>query len=164
MRQTCCAEVGRGVLRYNCGVGAAYEFAGKHYCKRHHLPTAQAKIAARQAVVDAQDAALNEVFAAQDKAREDAKADMAALRAFAHACLSLWPYRGIDDDDLEELAVKYGLLERAIVYRACNAADPSFPCHCSAGGGFSAEDRAEGVLCMRKTQRLLDCAPSKEQT
>ena len=164
MKSRCCAEVGRDVLLYNCGVSAAYWFEGKHYCKRHHPPTVQAKADARRVVQAAQDEALKKAFDAGENAREDLNADFAALRAFAHACLSLWPERGVNDDDLEELAVQHGLLERVTAYEACNAADPSVICRCSVGGGFSAEDIADGVLCFRKTQRLRDCAPSKEQT
>ena len=161
MKPSCQALVTRGWV---CGVGARYEFEGRHYCKTHHPPTAQARDDARQVVANEKVKMRQKAMVQGQQARANSLADIAPLRAFAHACLSLWPYRGIDDDDLEELAVKYGLLERAIVYRACNAADPGLRCHCADGGGFSAEDIAYGVLCFRKTRRLRDCAPSKEQT
>ena len=157
MKPSCQALVTRGWV---CGVGARYEFEGKHYCKTHHPPTAQAKADAQQTIRNEEWLARNDAIS---KERQDAKANLAALRAFAHACLSLWPYRGIDDDGLEELAVQHGLLERITVTEPCNADDPSLPCRCSAGGGFSSDDRAEGVQCFRKTRRLLNCAPTKEQ-
>ena len=140
-----------------CGVGAAYEFEGRHYCKTHHPPTAQARADARKKVLAAEGEALRKSFVAAAKAREDAKADNAALRAFAHACMAAWPITGLDGAYLQDLAVKHGLLAEV------TATEP-----CSDEGCFCADyndptDFATGVECFRKTQRLLDCAPSKEQ-
>lgn len=42
------------------------------------------------------------------------------LRAFALEIMSHWPENGIDGDDLQEIAVKHGLLKSTTKYLPCN--------------------------------------------
>lgn len=70
------------------------------------------------------------------------------LRAFAQEIMDHWPESGIDGDDLQEIAVKHGLLMPTIRYARCNEEG----CFCA---GYASEKEFEsGVVCFRKTDLL----------
>ena len=53
---------------------------------------------------------IDKIFAFSDEAR---------LRDFAQEIMDHWPEGGVDGDDLQEVAVKHGLLTSTIKYEPC---------------------------------------------
>lgn len=82
-----------------------------------------------------------------------------ALRAFAIDVLGDWPddCGVIDGFDVQELALKHGLLTETKQMAPC-----SENCWCVEYHGSDPGDWADGVICYRKTPLLLD-APREER-
>ena len=72
------------------------------------------------------------------------------LRAFAQAIMKSWPDGGIDGDDLQEIAVKHGMLEPEIRHEPCGEW-----CNCSAGVDVDGGEWERGVECYRRTALLM---------
>lgn len=70
------------------------------------------------------------------------------LRAFAQEIMEYWPERGIDGDDLQEIAETHGLIEPVVKYEPCSTDG----CFCS--DYVSKAEFESGVVCFRKTELL----------
>ncbi len=71
------------------------------------------------------------------------------LRAFAREVMAAWPEGGIEGDDLQEIAVKHGLLAPEIRHEPCGEW-----CQCNGIGGYGSDDWQRGVECYRRTALL----------
>lgn len=71
------------------------------------------------------------------------------LRAFAQAIMEAWPEGGIEGDDLQEIAVKHGMLAPEIRHEPCGEW-----CNCNCLGDFDSADWQRGVECYRRTALL----------
>ena len=71
----------------------------------------------------------------------------ARLREFAKGCLDEWPDVGMDGFDLQELAVKTGLLEAFTVTELCGE-----NCRCIEYHG--SDGFLDGVVCYRKNAMI----------
>ena len=73
--------------------------------------------------------------------------EVKALRAFAKDIMSYFPDHGLEGDELQEIAVKHGLLRPEIRHEPCGES-----CNCM--NYVCSSDWAEGVECYRKTPLL----------
>ena len=71
------------------------------------------------------------------------------LRAFAQAIMESWPEGGIEGDDLQEIALKHGMLAPEIRHEPCGEW-----CQCNGIGGYDSDDWQHGVECYRRTALL----------
>ena len=71
------------------------------------------------------------------------------LRSFAQAIMKAWPDGGIEGDDLQEIAVKHGMLAPDIRHEPCGEW-----CQCNGIGGYGSDDWRRGVECYRRTALL----------
>lgn len=72
-----------------------------------------------------------------------------ALRAFAATVMEAWPLGDVDGADLQDAAVKHGLL--APETRTAPCAEEG----CNCAGYYAADEWAEGITCYRRTVLLL---------
>ena len=75
--------------------------------------------------------------------------DTNKLRAFAQAIMEAWPDGGIEGDDLQEIAVKHGMLAPEIRHEPCGEW-----CNCNAGVDVDGGEWERGVECYRRTALL----------
>lgn len=66
------------------------------------------------------------------------------LRAFAREILSAWPEGGVEGDDLQDIAVRHGLLVPETRYAPCGE-----EC-CMCADYATEEEFIEGVICYRR--------------
>ena len=71
------------------------------------------------------------------------------LRAFAQSIMEAWPEGGIEGDDLQEIAVKHGMLTPEIRHEPCGDW-----CNCNAGVDVDGGEWELGVECFRRTALL----------
>ena len=71
------------------------------------------------------------------------------LRAFAQAIMEAWPEGGIEGDDLQEIALKHGMLAPEIRHEPCGEW-----CQCNGIGGYDSDGWQRGVTCYRRTALL----------
>ena len=71
------------------------------------------------------------------------------LRAFAREVMESWPDGGIEGDDLQEIAVKHGMLAPEIRHEPCGEW-----CNCNAGVDVDGGEWERGVECYRRTALL----------
>ncbi len=71
------------------------------------------------------------------------------LRAFARDVMKAWPDGGIEGDDLQEVAVKHGMLAPEIRFEPCGEW-----CNCNSMNGLDSDDWNGGVECYRRTALL----------
>lgn len=71
------------------------------------------------------------------------------LRAFAREVMESWPDGGIEGDDLQEIAVKHGMLAPEIRHEPCGEW-----CNCQNLNGLDSDDWKGGVECYRRTALL----------
>ena len=71
------------------------------------------------------------------------------LRAFAQAIMESWPEGGIEGDDLQEIALKHGMLAPEIRHEPCGEW-----CQCNGIGGYDSDGWQRGVTCYRRTALL----------
>ncbi len=71
------------------------------------------------------------------------------LRAFAREVMSAWPEGGIEGDDLQDIAVKHGMLAPELRHDPCGEW-----CQCNGIGGYDSNDWQRGVVCYRRTALL----------
>ena len=96
---------------------------------------------------------LNDLAAAQARIAE-LERERDALRAFALDVMGDWPDDcGVDGFDLQDFALKHGLLTETKVTGPCGE-----NCWCLEYHGGDPEDWADGVICYKKTPLLLDAA------
>jgi hypothetical protein len=76
-------------------------------------------------------------------------AESAALKLFALDVLKAWPLGDVDGGDLQEMAVKHGLLVPEKRTAVCSEEG------CNCAEYYSAEEWAEGVTCYRRAEWLL---------
>ena len=69
------------------------------------------------------------------------------LRAFAQEIMDHWPEDGVNGDDLQEIAVKHGLLKSTVRHNPC-----SETCFCA--GYVSGNEFKSGVTCFVRTELL----------
>ena len=69
------------------------------------------------------------------------------LRAFAQEIMDHWPEGGVDGDDLQEIAIRHGLIVPAIKYEPCGVG-----CFCESYAGI--DEFENGVTCFVKTELL----------
>lgn len=84
------------------------------------------------------------------KAGNDNGLDLEKLRGFAQALFDDWPEAvGVDAFELQELAVRHGLLIETTQFKPCGESG-----HCSCLEYYSQDEWKEGVPCFRKTRLL----------
>ncbi len=71
------------------------------------------------------------------------------LRAFAREVMESWPDGGIEGDDLQEIAVKHGMLAPEIRHEPCGEW-----CNCNSMNCLDSDDWKGGVECYRRTELL----------
>ena len=71
------------------------------------------------------------------------------LRAFAQSIREAWPDGGIEGDDLQEIALKHGMLAPEIRHEPCGEW-----CQCNGIGGYDSDGWQRGVTCYRRTALL----------
>jgi hypothetical protein len=71
------------------------------------------------------------------------------LRSFAVAIMEAWPEGGIEGDDMQEIAVKHGMLAPEIRHEPCGEW-----CNCNAGVDVDGGEWERGVECYRRTALL----------
>ena len=71
------------------------------------------------------------------------------LRAFAVEVMSAWPDGGIEGDDLQEIAVKHGMLAPETRFEPCGEW-----CNCNSMNSLDSDDWKGGVECYRRTALL----------
>ena len=71
------------------------------------------------------------------------------LRSFAQSIMEAWPEGGIEGDDLQEIAVKHGLLAPETRHEPCGEW-----CKCNGIGEYDSDDWQRGVTCYRRTALL----------
>jgi hypothetical protein len=77
--------------------------------------------------------------------------DTEKLRAFAKEVMDEWPLEcGLNFMDLQEIAIRHGLLEPEIRYESC--VDGAF---CQCAEYYNEDDFKSGVECFRKTKLLM---------
>ncbi len=75
------------------------------------------------------------------------------LLAFANDILDSWPDGGsLDGGDIQEYAVKHGLLRPTVVHEPCNSDDPDQSCRCAEY--CMPDEFSEGVMCYRRADAL----------
>ena len=85
-------------------------------------------------------------IAAWNKRADQAK-ELAALRAFAHDVMAFWPAEDIDGGDVQDIAVKHGLLQQTTSTAPCGD-------ECRCREYYGPINMAYGVTCYRKTALL----------
>ena len=75
------------------------------------------------------------------------------LRAFAVEVMEAWPEGGIEGDDLQEIAVKHGMLAPETRFEPCGEW-----CNCNSMNGLDSDDWKGGVECYRRTALLTGVA------
>ena len=76
-------------------------------------------------------------------------ADTNKLRASAQSVMEAWPDGGIEGGDLQEIAVKHGMLAPEIRHEPCGEW-----CQCNCIGDYDSDDWQRGVECFRRTALL----------
>lgn len=76
--------------------------------------------------------------------------DTDKLRAFAQDIMNIWPEGDVDGGELQEIAVKHGLLKPEIRHEGCGNND--YRCYCEEY--CTSEEFVAGVECFRKTPLL----------
>lgn len=76
-------------------------------------------------------------------------ADTNKLRSFAQAIMEAWPEGGIEGDDLQDIAVKHGMLAPETRFEPCGEW-----CNCNAGVDVDGGEWERGVECYRRTELL----------
>ena len=76
-------------------------------------------------------------------------ADTNKLRSFAQAIMESWPDGGIEGDDLQEIAVKHGMLAPEIRHEPCGEW-----CQCNSMNCLDSDDWKGGGDCYRRTALL----------
>ena len=71
------------------------------------------------------------------------------LRAFAREVMAAWPEGGIEGEDLQEIAVKHGMLAPEIRHEPCGEW-----CQCNSMNCLDSDDWKGGVECYRRTALL----------
>ena len=71
------------------------------------------------------------------------------LRAFAQDIMEAWPEGGIEGDDLQEIALKHGMLAPEIRHEPCGEW-----CQCNGIGGYDSDGWQRGVTCYRRTDLI----------
>ena len=71
------------------------------------------------------------------------------LRAFAREVMESWPDGGIEGDDLQEIAVKHGMLAPETRFEPCGEW-----CNCNSMNCLDSDDWNGGVECYRRTALL----------
>lgn len=79
----------------------------------------------------------------------DATDDVNALRAFAQDVMSDWPLSAPDGFDIQNYAIKHGLLLPQQRFEPCR------PEHCQCAEYFAEDEFKGGITCYRKTPRLI---------
>ncbi len=92
---------------------------------------------------------------AEDIARLTAEGE--ALKRFALAMLEHWPLGEVDGGELQEEAVKHGLLVPETRTAVCSEEG------CNCAEYYSAEEWAEGITCYRKAPWLFPAKPSTNE-
>lgn len=83
------------------------------------------------------------------RAADRARNDLRSLRAFARDVMGEWPHEcGVDGFELQDLAVKHGLLVPVKMTSPCGEG-------CQCAEYYESDELAEGVTCYRKTELLL---------
>lgn len=85
---------------------------------------------------------------------ERLRAEVEALRAFAQDVMSAWPLGDVDGDDLQESAIKRGLLAPMTRTGPCGES-------CGCAEYYAADEWADGITCYRRTALLNGAARSK---
>ncbi len=75
--------------------------------------------------------------------------DTNKLRAFAREVMAAWPEGGIEGEDLQEIAVKHGMLAPEIRHEPCGEW-----CQCNSMNCLDSDDWKGGVECYRRTALL----------
>jgi hypothetical protein len=81
---------------------------------------------------------------------EKFKHDVGKLRDFCNEIMDIWPEGDVSGDQLQEIAVKHGLLKPEIRHVSCR--NDEYRCFCEEM--CSAEEFVAGVECFRKTPIL----------
>ena len=77
--------------------------------------------------------------------------DLEKLRGFAQELFEDWPdHVGVDGFDLQEIAVRHGLLVETTQFKPCSEAEGA----CSCLSYYSSDEWKDGVICYRKTHLL----------
>jgi len=76
------------------------------------------------------------------------RAERDALKAFSLAMLESWPLGDVDGADLEDHAVKHGLLVPT------KRTEPCSEDRCNCAEYYSRDEWADGVVCYRKAEWL----------
>lgn len=84
-----------------------------------------------------------------DKEIKEMQDEKSKLRAFANEIMSHWPEGGVDGADIQDYAIKHGLIEPVTRHNPCSES-----CYCSEF--VSAEEFKHGITCFVKTE-LLKC-------
>ena len=71
------------------------------------------------------------------------------LRAFSIEVMKAWPEGGIEGEDLQEIAVKHGMLAPEIRHEPCGEW-----CQCNSMNCLDSDDWKGGVECYRRTALL----------
>ncbi len=85
---------------------------------------------------------------------ERLRAEVEALRAFAKEVMETWPDGGVDGDDLQESAIKHGMLEPLTRTQPCGE-------FCACAEYYAADEWAGGITCYRRTALLTGAARGK---
>ena len=72
------------------------------------------------------------------------------LRAFSQSIMEAWPDGGIGGDDLQEIAVKHGMLAPETRFEPCGEW-----CNCNSMNCLDSDDWKGGVECYRRTALLM---------
>jgi len=83
------------------------------------------------------------------KTHNDNGLDLEKLRGFAEELFDGWPDVGIDSFDLQDIAVRHGLLVETTQFKPCGEDG-----HCSCLNYYAADEWKHGVSCFRKTRLL----------
>ena len=84
------------------------------------------------------------------KAHNDNGLDLEKLRSFAQALFEDFPdYMGVDGFDLQDLAVRHGLLVETTQFKPCGEDG-----HCSCLNYYGQDEWKDGVTCYRKSHLL----------
>lgn len=75
--------------------------------------------------------------------------DLARLRSFARDVMATWPRGDLEGGDLQDLAVKYGLLVPETRYAPCRE-------ECFCAGYATVEEFEAGVICYRRAALLVE--------
>lgn len=84
------------------------------------------------------------------------QAEAEKLRAFAKAVMDVWPMGDLDGGDLQEIAVRHGMLKPETRHEPCGE-------NCSCAEYADAQEWEGGVVCYRKTPLLMGSNPQVER-